>query len=166
MTYVTLNIESKRLPSDSGGTVTHPLKQKIQVGNHLRSLVVDDDNTILEYVAQMLARLGCQVETARERPDVMNELATGTFDLLVTDLEMPEMNGYHLAQRVKKKTHDTKVVIMTGRPEGDCLEMMATRWVDGWLFKPFGLKDLRAEIQRLGLLKNNCSYLRESSIGN
>jgi DNA-binding response OmpR family regulator len=79
---------------------------------------------------------------------------------------MPEMNGYHLAQSVKKKMPDTKVIIMTGRHEDDCLKMMATRWVDGWLFKPFGLNDLHAKIQQLGLLKNNCSNLRESSIGN
>jgi DNA-binding response OmpR family regulator len=50
--------------------------------------------------------------------------------------------------------HDTTVIIMTGRPEDDCLEMMATRWVDGWLFKPFGLKELRNLLQRLGLLKD------------
>lgn len=66
---------------------------------------------------------------------------------------------------VKKKMPDTKVIIMTGRHEDDCLEKMATRWVDGWLFKPFGLKDLRVMIQWLGLLKHNCSYLRESRTG-
>ena len=64
------------------------------------------------------------------------------------------MNGYHLSQRVKKERHDATVIIMTGRPEGDCLDMMATRWVDGWLFKPFGLNELRAMLQWLGLLKD------------
>ncbi|MDY6822768.1 MAG: hypothetical protein SWH68_03080 [Thermodesulfobacteriota bacterium] len=43
--------------------------------------------------------------------------------------------------------------IMTGRHEDDCLEMMISRWVDGWLFKPFGLKELRSMLLSLGLLK-------------
>lgn len=116
--------------------------------------MIDDDNTILKYVAQMLTRLGCQVDTAQEKLDVMNKLTTGTYDLLVTDLEMPEMNGYHLTQRIKKETLGTKVIIMTGRPEDDCLDMMATRWVDGWLFKPFGLNELRDMIRLFGLLKD------------
>ena len=133
---------------------TYPLKQKKQDGHRLRSLVIDDDNIILRYVAQMLARFGCQVETAQEKPDVVNKLTTGTYDLLVTDLEMPEMNGYHLARSAKKKMHDTKVIIMTGRYRGDCLEMMATHWADGWLFKPFGLKEMRAMLQWLGLFKD------------
>ncbi|BBO83198.1 hypothetical protein DSCO28_37640 [Desulfosarcina ovata subsp. sediminis] len=78
----------------------------------------------------------------------------GTYDLLVTDLLMPELNGYHLAQSIKNEMHDTKVIIMTGCHENDCLDMMASGWVDGWLFKPFGLKELRAMLQRLGLLKD------------
>ena len=41
------------------------------------------------------------------------------------------MNGYHL----------TQTIIMTGRHENDCLKMMTSQRVDGWLFKPFGLKD-------------------------
>jgi len=154
MTFDARTVESKPPPLVLGGMETHSLKQKKIGGHLLRSLVVDDDNTILKYVAQMLTRLGCQVDTAQEKPEVMNKVTTGTYDLLVTDLEMPEMNGYHLTQRMKKEMHDTKVIIMTGRSEDDCLEMMATKWVDGWLFKPFGLNELRAMLQWLGLLKH------------
>jgi CheY-like chemotaxis protein len=153
MLYEIHPAESKPPPSVLDGMETHPLKQKLQDGSHPRSLVVDDDKTVLNYVAQMLARLGCHVDTAQEKPDVMNKLTAGIYDLMVTDLEMPEMNGYHLTQRVKKERYDTKVIIMTGRSEADCLDMMATRWVDGWLFKPFGLKELRTTLQWLGILK-------------
>jgi CheY-like chemotaxis protein len=154
MPFNVRTVESKPAPLVLGGRKTHALKQRKTGGHRLRSLVIDDDNTILEYVSLLLSRLGCQVDIAQEKPEVMNKLTIGTYDLLVTDLEMPEMNGYHLTQRVKKEMHDTKVIIMTGRPEGDCLEMMATRWVDGWLFKPFGLKELRSMLQWLGLLKD------------
>lgn len=153
MTFDARTVESNPPPPVLGGPEIHPLKQKKLSGHRLHSLVVDDDNSTLKYVAQMLARFGCQVDTAQEKPEVMNKVTTGTYNLLVTDLEMPEINGYHLSQRVKKEMHDTKVIIMTGRPMRDCLDMMATRWVDGWLFKPFGLKELRAMLQGLGFLK-------------
>lgn len=118
-----------------------------------RCLVVDDDPTIIEYVARLLAMVGfAEVETAQGRPDVMNKLDSGPYQLLITDLEMPDMNGYQLTQTVKRDANDTKTIIMTGRHEGDCLEMMASRWVDGWLFKPFGLKELRSMLSSLGLL--------------
>ena len=119
----------------------------------VRSLVIDDDSTILKYVALILARLKFQeVETAQKKPDVMKKLAAGPYDLLITDLEMPDMNGFHLSQMVKKKAHDTRVIIMTGRDKNDCHEMMASGWVDGWLFKPFGIKELRSMLQWLGLI--------------
>ncbi len=153
MTFNAPTVESKPSPLVLGSPETHSPKQKKRGCHRLRSLVVDDDTSILKCVAQMLTRIGCQVDTAQEQPEVVNKLATGTYDLLVTDLEMPEMNGYYLTQKVKNEMHGTKVIIMTGRLEADCLEMMVTRWVDGWLFKPFGLKELYAMLQWLGLIK-------------
>jgi CheY-like chemotaxis protein len=167
MNYDVRTIENRPSLSDLYGEKIHPLNAGKQGGHHLRCLVVDDDHTMIDIVAHMLALIGFKnVQTAQKRPEVMKRLSQRPCDLLVTDLEMPDMNGFHLTKTIKQEMQDTKVVIMTGRHEEDCLEMMATQWVDGWLFKPFGLKDLRAMIQRLGLLGNNCSYLRASSIGN
>jgi hypothetical protein len=47
--------------------------------------------------------------------------------------------------------HDTKTLIMTGRHKQECLEMMDARWVDGWLFKPFGFEELEYKLIELGL---------------
>ena len=59
--------------------------------------MVDDDRTILKYVAHMLAMLGLQeVQIAQRQPEVMNKLIAGCYTLSITDLEMPDMNGYHL----------------------------------------------------------------------
>jgi DNA-binding response OmpR family regulator len=116
-----------------------------------RCLVVDDDGNVLKFVAYMLTMIGFQkVDTARKKPELMNKLATGPYDLLVTDLEMPDMNGFDLTHKIKKEAQDTKTIIMTGRHKNECFEMMAARWVDGWLFKPFGLNELRHKLIGLG----------------
>jgi len=141
--------------SSLDGTNIHPLNSSKQSGYHLRSLVVDDDHMILKFVARMLTILGFQVvDTAQKQPEVMSMLANGSYDLIVTDLEMPDMNGYHLTHRIKQQMQDTNVIIMTGRHKDECLELMASRWVDGWLFKPFGLNELRDMIRLFGLLKD------------
>jgi DNA-binding NtrC family response regulator len=131
-----------------------PSKQ-IEPKHSIRSLVVDNDHTILNSVAQMLSMLDYpKVDMAQNWPELINKLNTnGPYDLMMTDLEMPDMNGFHLSQMIKKEVYGTKVIIMAGCHENDCLEMMATRWVDGWLFKPFGTKQLRNMLQWLGLLK-------------
>lgn len=139
----------------------YPVQHK-QGRRHLRSLVVDDDHTVLSVVARMLAKLGYHgVETAQKKPEAMTKLTQGPYDLLVTDLEMPDMNGYHLTQKIKNEMEDTKVIIMTGHAKHECQEMIVTRWVDGWLFKPFGLMELRDMLQHLGLLEHeNPAYAR------
>jgi two-component system capsular synthesis sensor histidine kinase RcsC len=149
-----MNVSSKPPPWAADATETHGPKKHEQGGYPLRSLVVDDDNVILKTVAQMLVSLGFRrVETAQRRPELVNKLSAGPYDLLLTDLEMPDMNGYHLTQKIKQEVRDTKAIIMTGRHKKECVEMMAAQWVDGWLFKPFGLKELRYMLQWLGLFK-------------
>ena len=128
-------------------------KQNLPEAHPIRCLVVDDDQTILKYVAHMLAILGFRKsETAQNLPEVTKKLIAGPYELLIADLEMPDMNGYGLAQKMKKKPHDIKTIIMTGRQKNDCFEMMATRWMDGWLFKPFGLNELRSMLLFLAVI--------------
>jgi DNA-binding response OmpR family regulator len=152
MTYASITVENKPPPLPVGDIAMHQRKHKKPGAYPLRCLVVDDDENILKFVAYMLTMIGFhKVDTAQKEPELMTKLATGRYDLLVTDLEMPDMNGFHLSQMIKKELHDTKVIIMTGRHKNECLEMMDERWVDGWLFKPFGFEEIEYKLIELGL---------------
>jgi len=152
MTYAATAVENKPPPFAADDIEMHHRKQKKPGAHPQRCLVVDDDGNVLKIVVDMLIMLGFQkVDTAQMKPELMNKLATGSYDLLVTDLEMPDMNGFDLSHRIKKEVHDTKVIIMTGRHKNECLEMMETGWADGWLFKPFGVKELCSKLIGLGL---------------
>ena len=136
-----------------GGRSAHHSKQYEPRPHTTRCLVVDDDRLILKYVVHMLSILGLQeVEAAQRFPEVMRKLLVGPYGLLITDLEMPDMNGFRLVQTIKEDARDMKTVIMTGRPKDDCFEMMAERRVDGWLFKPFDLEDMRSMLSEVGIL--------------
>lgn len=104
----------------------------------------------MDMVANMVGRFGFQVDTADTKPIVTSKVENNAYDLIVTDLMMPDMNGYQLAIEIKKKRPAVKVVIMTGSPDFLCSEMMTGSVVDGWLFKPFGLNDLQGTLTELG----------------
>ncbi len=152
MTYNTKVTIERRPFLLSSGMEKHHFKQYEEATGHSRSLVIDDEPSILEYVAKMLTLFGFkEVETVKRKSEVIRKLTENPYDLFLTDLEMPDMNGFHLTQMVQKDVYDTKVVIMTGRLKDECLEMMTAEWVDGWLFKPFGFRDLRSTLRSLGL---------------
>ena len=72
-------------------------------------LVVDDDPLVLEVTADMLRDLGCGVVTAPSGMDALDRLSeNANIEILVTDLNMPGMNGYELAQRAAATGPDCK----------------------------------------------------------
>jgi len=68
-----------------------------------RVLVVDDSITVREVERQMLARLGYEVETAVDGVDGFTQLKAGRFDLLVTDVDMPRMNGIEFVKALRRE---------------------------------------------------------------
>ncbi|RJQ86139.1 MAG: response regulator [Desulfobacteraceae bacterium] len=116
-----------------------------------KCLVVDDDPFIMRLVAEMLADLDYRVDMAKDGLQALRAMSTGRYDLVVTDLEMPIMSGYHLASRVKEKSRDTKIIIMTGHCQNELADLMNAGPVDAWLFKPFGLNELCSVLNSLEL---------------
>jgi PAS domain S-box-containing protein len=79
----------------------------------LRILVVDDDPGICESLKDLLEEEHCKVETAACGDQAMEWLDRQEFDLVLSDVVMPDMDGYHLYQTVKDKTPNLPVVLMT-----------------------------------------------------
>ena len=64
---------------------------------------------------------------------------------------MPPINGYQLAKKVKSQFAETRVVIMTGLCQDQMIELMKDQDIDGWLFKPFHLEQLKAMLWQVSL---------------
>ena len=79
-------------------------------------LVVDDDPLVLEVTADMLKDLGCEVVTAASGMDALERLSENAdVDILITDLNMPGMDGYELAQRAAATRPGLQVIMLSGR---------------------------------------------------
>lgn len=86
-----------------------------------RILVVEDSLTVRELERKVLAGCGYAVETATDGMDGWNKLRTSDFDLVITDVDMPRMDGIELVKQIRAtpRFHDLPVIIVTykGRPE-------------------------------------------------
>ncbi len=116
-----------------------------------RVLVIDDDDTIRDSTSAILAAVGYQVSKAEDGMTAMSRLATESFKVVVTDLEMPLLNGYRLCTWLKKESPETIAIIMTGKGQSDVANLMITGLVDHWIFKPFGVHELYGAFDSLGL---------------
>ena len=116
-----------------------------------RVLVIGDDNVICDSTATILTAVGYCVSKAGDGMTAMSRLATESFKVVVTDLEMPLLNGYRLCTWLKKESPETIAIIMTGKDQSNVANLMTTGLVDHWIFKPFGLDELYGALDSLGL---------------
>lgn len=112
-------------------------------------LFVDDDVNILSAARSLLGALGNSVATAQTRAEAEDRMRVGQYDVLMTDLMMPECSGWDLARRSKDLHPSKPVVLVTGW--GLTLEpdQMKKGLVNGVLSKPFTLDELQSVLNRL-----------------
>jgi len=76
-------------------------------------LVVDDDKYVNDYVKEAVTRAGFETEAVNSGEEALLRLKQRTFDIVLSDLKMPKMDGLTLLEHIKQITPDTAVVIMT-----------------------------------------------------
>jgi len=119
--------------------------------NDCRVLVVDDDAVIRRAVAGLFARLGYPVVGTGGSAAAFDLVCQTHYDLVVSDFDMPVLNGYQLACCIKREDPGAKIVVMTGSSRHQVTLYMDRPEVDEWLFKPFGLHAISKVMTRLGL---------------
>jgi CheY-like chemotaxis protein/two-component sensor histidine kinase len=101
-----------------------------------RCLVVDDDPQVRELIRDVLANAGHAVVTAEDGADGAEKFRAGTFDLVITDLAMPRLNGLQLARLCKVLRPAVPVVMLTGWGVLLTEQELAEHGVDEVLTKP------------------------------
>lgn len=132
-----------------GASSPQNARKAIPMGNGERILLVEDKSELLRSTADALRHLGYSVTECTAPPEAERLVADGVLhpDLLVTDVVMPQMNGYELASRVAALRPGIKYLFVSGYPA----EAIADRLIpfDGshFLQKPFSLGALAAKIK-------------------
>ncbi|WP_067736198.1 cell cycle two-component system response regulator CpdR [Novosphingobium naphthalenivorans] len=114
----------------------------------IRILLAEDDQAMRTYLARALENAGYDVVAVDRGSEALPYLETEEFDLLLSDIVMPEMDGIELAQRCAEVSPMTKVMFITGFA---AVTLRASREAPHAkvLSKPFHLRDIVMEVQRV-----------------
>lgn len=115
----------------------------------LRILVIDDEPLVLKVVAACLASDGHTVEEATSGRQALEKFGSGRFDLVLTDLAMPGMDGVSLAHAIKQAAPGTPVILLSGFADQLEASNDRTGTFDLILTKPVGLEQLRRALAQL-----------------
>ena len=113
--------------------------------NHKRVLLVDDEEQVLFVVSESLAKLGEEVEiiTAENGEVALEKIKESFFDLVITDLKMPKMDGVKLTEAIKAFSPETQVIWMTAFGNSVIQAKAQTMDVRHFLSKPLDIADIR-----------------------
>ena len=114
-------------------------------------LVVDDSLTIRRMVEAGLAKAGFQVITAANGRDALTKLVKDTPDLIISDLDMPVMNGIELCKSLRTDAHYAAipVLIMSANSERSMIRNMIEQGASSYLVKPFNMEQLVITVEKL-----------------
>ena len=111
-------------------------------------LLVDDDLSILKSIGPFLESLGYHVTTAESGEDAIELLNRLTFDLVITDLIMGDVDGYQVLETGKKLRSETMFIVLTGHNDPTFIVNALRLGTDDYLIKPCEPEEMRFRVER------------------
>ncbi len=133
-------------PFESDAMVSEPVRAGLKPLIP-RVLVVDDEEPIREFVARALQQSGHEVQSVEDGLHALEVLSYGQFDLLVTDIVMPGMDGIELALKVAKDYPSLIILMMTGYATERQRAYGLDHLIHRVIAKPFSLKQIVNAVQ-------------------
>ena len=127
-------------------------------GHVCQVLVVDDDENVRETLSWVLAGMEFGVMTARDGKEALNLFQKHDFEIVLTDLNMPNMDGMALAGHIKEWSPQTPIILISGDIKKST--MLFRSQVDYVLHKPFGIDELETAVQKILAKAESLKLLR------
>lgn len=121
---------------------------RMEPSKHLNlNILVAEDNPINQgIIKEQLETLGCSVVATANGEQALHQWLPGLFDLVLTDINMPVMNGYELARTLRKNDPELPIVGITANALHDEGERCIAAGMNAWVVKPLNLRMLRAQL--------------------
>jgi EAL domain-containing protein (putative c-di-GMP-specific phosphodiesterase class I) len=137
-----------------------PLLGSLETGG--RILLVDDEEALVRAIARVLTAKGYDVSTASDGRRAAELLSDTTFDAVVSDIDMPRMNGVQLLQTVRQRDLDVPVILMTGNPSLNTAMQAVALGALQYLTKPIDMAELEKVVVRAVRLNRMARVKREA----
>lgn len=133
-----LDITKRKLAEAEGKKIINAAVEKSLDGSK-KILLVEDENIIREMMREILSNEGYEVTTAENGVEALRICETGykKFDLLITDFEMPQMNGRELAEKIRASSDSTKILFVSGYAGDDNFLRNLSNDGQSFVAKPF-----------------------------
>ncbi|HUI13172.1 MAG TPA: response regulator [Xanthobacteraceae bacterium] len=104
-----------------------------------RILTIDDSKTMRDMLMLTLAEAGFDVLQAVDGQDGLDVLVNERVDVVITDINMPRMDGYEVIRQLRSKPEhkDTPILVLTTESEADKRNLAREAGATGWMVKPF-----------------------------
>lgn len=137
-----LNSKKKRLRA---------LKQKPRI------LIADDESSVLQILSEILEGQGYRVDTASDGTEAWEIFKAQKNDIAIIDMKMLGLDGFTLADRIKKLNFDTETIIITGYPSEDTKTKALKQGVADYISKPFKADDILQSVSTVLERQNSIS---------
>ncbi len=110
-------------------------------------IVIDDESGVRDMLGDALRMQGYEVATAGDGHAGLREIYDGNFDLVISDVNMPKVNGFELLERMRAAGNETPVILLTARGDRADVAVGFRAGADDYVTKPFGLEELLLRVQ-------------------
>jgi len=124
--------------------------------NDIRILVVDDEPVMSNLLRRILEKEGYEVTLAENGREALGILRKSDFELVLSDVKMPEMNGFELLKAVKTEKPQIGMIMMTGFGDSFTVKDALMLGADEYITKPFKAHEISLVIERT-TWRRNCT---------
>lgn len=115
---------------------------------YVKILVVEDEAMMRNLLLKILESEGYKVILASSAHEALEKLEQEKFDLMLSDVKMPGMNGFELLEKAKSKWDDMAVIVMTGYGDAYTIKEALLKGADEYLSKPFKSHEVSLIVER------------------
>jgi DNA-binding NtrC family response regulator len=116
---------------------------------NITAAIVDDDEEVLDLIEQILKEEGVRTKRFLQAEGVLEMVTEDSFDIIISDLMLPGLNGLELLDNLQKKGITTPFVLITGYASLDSAIEAVNRGAFSYIKKPFNIEEIRIVIYRL-----------------
>lgn len=127
-------------------------------------LIVDDEVEVGNVVKSLLTNLGFNADFVESAKSAMEQLRNGDYSFLITDINMPDMNGIELIKRVSGENPGISIIAMTGYDKDYTYMDVINAGASDFIAKPFKIDEIEAKITRILIERNIKEKLAKLSI--
>lgn len=133
-----------------------------EIGTEISILYVEDDPMIREKFTHFLGRFFPHIDTATDGEEGVQKGLHRPYDLIISDIEMPRLNGLEMLERIKQRNPNQAALLITAHTEVMTLQRSVELGIDGYLFKPIEpektIQSLYKVALRINTEKENLRY--------